>query len=275
MRRQARAPPGLAAHPLGRQRRLGHDQRRPRTGHGPGQRQQPHSALSPHRRALGRSDDHPPARRTKRAQPDDLPSWGSTSPPWKRRSGGPTEDASAEPALQTRPRRCSHRAHGAARRPLPHAFAAPAAAVRATALLMVVGAAAELLTIGAALPFLALIAAPEQIVRYPTIARWVDAIGGDPVLAASLLLAPRRSERHSAGRARLVHPPLRRGGRHDLATASSRACCASPTPSTSAARRARSLGHREGPAVVRDLLLPGMLGLTAGAMAAAIFVCSA
>ena len=55
--------------------------------------------------------------------------------------------------------------------------------------LMVVGAVAELITIGAALPFLALIAAPEQLARFPAIGRWVALAGGDPVLAASLLLA--------------------------------------------------------------------------------------
>jgi ATP-binding cassette subfamily B protein len=56
-------------------------------------------------------------------------------------------------------------------------------------LLMLFGALAELLTIGAALPFLALIAAPEQLARFPLVGQWVRLIGGDPVLAASLLLA--------------------------------------------------------------------------------------
>ena len=140
--------------------------------------------------------------------------------------------------------------------------------------LMVVGAAAELLTIGAALPFLALIAAPGQIVRYPRIASWVDSIGGDPVLAASLLLAAA-----AVGAAVLrvllawyIHRFAAAVG-HDLATRIFSQMLRQPY-ALYVRRSSNEIlsGIEKVQQVVRDLLLPGMQGLTAGAIAAAIFV---
>jgi len=143
-----------------------------------------------------------------------------------------------------------------------------------TLLLMVGGAAAELLTIGAALPFLALIAAPGQIARYPAIARWVDAIGGDPVLAASLLLAAAAvaSAILRVLLAWYIHRFATAVG-HDLATRIFARMLRQPYALY--VRRSSSeilSGIEKVQQVVRDLLLPGMLGLTAGAIAAAIFV---
>lgn len=141
-------------------------------------------------------------------------------------------------------------------------------------LLMLVGAVAELLTIGAALPFLALIAAPEQIARWPVIARWLGRIGGDPVLAASLLLAA------SAVAAAIVRVLLS-WAIHRFATAVGQDLAARifsrmlRQPYAAYVRRSSSAvlsGIERVQQVVGDILLPGMLGLTSGFIALSIMI---
>jgi len=140
--------------------------------------------------------------------------------------------------------------------------------------LMLLGALAELLTIGAALPFLALIAAPDQVTRFPMIAQWVDLIGGDPVLAASLLLA---SAAVGAAAVRVllawyIHRLVTAVG-HDLASRIFSRMLRQPYAAY--VRRSSSeilSGIEKVQQVVADILLPGMQGLTAAVIALAIMV---
>ena len=141
-------------------------------------------------------------------------------------------------------------------------------------LLMLLGAVAELITIGAALPFLALIAVPEQITRYPFLARWVDAIGGDPVLAASLLLAA------AAVAAAVIRVLLNwfvlrfaTAVGHDLAVGIFSRMLRQPYAAYVQRGSSEILsGVEKVQYVVRDLLQPGMQGLTAAVIALAIIV---
>jgi len=140
--------------------------------------------------------------------------------------------------------------------------------------LMVVGAMAELLTIGAALPFLALIAAPEQLARFPAVGRWVALAGGDPVLAASLLLA---AAAVAAAVVRVLlawytHRFVTAVG-HDLASRIFARMLRQPY--SAYVRRSSSeilSGIEKVQQVVNDILQPGMQGLTSGFIALSIVV---
>jgi len=140
--------------------------------------------------------------------------------------------------------------------------------------LMVAGAVAEMITIGAALPFLALIAAPEQAQRFPAVAGWVESIGGDPVLAASLLLAG-AAMAGAAIRVMLTwytHRFVTAVG-HDLASGIFSRMLRQPY--VAYLRRSSSeilSGVEKVQQVVNDILLPGMQGLSAAVIALAIMV---
>lgn len=140
--------------------------------------------------------------------------------------------------------------------------------------LMVAGAVAEMLTIGAALPFLALIAAPAEAGRFPTLAGWVERIGGDPVLAASLLLVV-AAVVAAALRVTLswyTHRFVTAVG-HDLASGIFSRMLRQPY--VAYVRRSSSeilSGIEKVQQVVNDLLMPGMQGLTAAFIAGAIMV---
>ncbi|HST35887.1 MAG TPA: ABC transporter ATP-binding protein [Allosphingosinicella sp.] len=141
-------------------------------------------------------------------------------------------------------------------------------------LLMLVGAVAELITIGAALPFLALIAVPEQITHYPFLARWVDAIGGDPVLAASLLLAA-AAVAAAVIRVLLGWFVLRFATAvgHDLAVGIFSRMLRQPYAVYVQRGSSEILsGVEKVQYVVRDVLQPGMQGLTSSVIAVAIIV---
>ncbi|HYN46362.1 MAG TPA: ABC transporter ATP-binding protein [Allosphingosinicella sp.] len=137
---------------------------------------------------------------------------------------------------------------------------------------MLVGAIAEMLTIGAALPFLALIAAPEQVTRWPAISRQVAAIGGDPVLAAALFLA-------AAAVAAAMVRVLLVWAIHRFATAVGHDLAARifgrmlRQPYAAYVRRSSSeilSGVERIQQVITDILLPGMQGVTSGFIALAI-----
>jgi ABC-type multidrug transport system fused ATPase/permease subunit len=141
-------------------------------------------------------------------------------------------------------------------------------------ILMLVGACAELLTIGAALPFLALIAAPDQLAHWPVIARWIPLISGDPVLAASILLA-------AAAIGSAVVRILLSWAIHRFATAVGQDLAERifsrmlRQPYAAYVRRSSSAvlsGVERVQQVVSDILLPGMLGLTYAFIAAAIML---
>ncbi len=140
--------------------------------------------------------------------------------------------------------------------------------------LMLAGAVAELLTIGAALPFLALIAAPEQLARFPAVGRWVSLIGGDPVLAASLLLAT-AAVAAAAVRVLLAwytHRFVTAVG-HDLAARIFARMLRQPYAAY--VRRSSSeilSGIEKVQQVVQDILQPGMQGMTSGFIALSIMI---
>ena len=140
--------------------------------------------------------------------------------------------------------------------------------------LMVVGAVAEMITIGAALPFLALIAAPERAGRFPAMTGWVEWVGGNPVLAASLLLA---GAAVAAAVLRVMltwytHRFVTAVG-HDLASGIFSRMLRQPY--LAYVRRSSSeilSGIEKVQQVVNDLLLPGMQALSAAVIALAIMV---
>jgi len=143
-----------------------------------------------------------------------------------------------------------------------------------TLALMLVGAIAELLTIGAALPFLALIAAPEQLVRWPAASRWVALIGTDPVLAASLLLI-------AAAVAAAAVRVLLSWAIHRFATAVGQDLAVRifermlRQPYSAYVRRSSSTvlsGVERVHQVIGEILIPGMQGLTSAFIALAIMV---
>jgi ABC-type multidrug transport system fused ATPase/permease subunit len=132
-------------------------------------------------------------------------------------------------------------------------------------LLMLVGVLAELLTIGAVLPFLALIAAPAEASRLT----W---LGGDPMLAATLLIVA------AAIAAAVIRTILNwyifrfvAAVGHDLAAAIFARMLRQPYAAY--VRRSSSevlSGLEKVHAVVSDILQPGMQGITAAFIAFAI-----
>jgi ATP-binding cassette, subfamily B, bacterial PglK len=140
--------------------------------------------------------------------------------------------------------------------------------------LMVAGAVAEMITIGAALPFLALIAAPGEAGRFPTLTGWIERIGGDPLLAASLLLAV-AAVAAAALRVALswyTHRFVTAVG-HDLASGIFSRMLRQPY--VAYVRRSSSeilSGIEKVQQVVNDLLMPAMQALTAAFIAGAIMV---
>ena len=140
--------------------------------------------------------------------------------------------------------------------------------------LMLAGALAELVTIGAVLPFLALIAAPGRVGLSPGIMRWVDLVGGDPILAASLLLA---AAAIAAAGFRLLlawftHRFVTAVG-HDLAARIFARMLRQPYALY--IRRSSSeilSGIDKVQHVIADLMLPAMQGVTAAFIALAILI---
>lgn len=144
----------------------------------------------------------------------------------------------------------------------------------AAGVLMFAGALAELVTIGALLPFLALVAAPGRANLSPAIARWVGLVGGDPVVAASLLLVAAAIA--AAGLRVLLawftHRFVTAIG-HDLASRIFARMLRQPYALY--VRRSSSeilSGIDKVQHVIADVMLPAMQGLTAAFIALAILI---
>jgi ATP-binding cassette subfamily B protein len=141
-------------------------------------------------------------------------------------------------------------------------------------LLMLLGALAELLTIGAVLPFLALIAAPADPSHAPLLSRWVSGLGGDPILAVTLLLVL-ATIAGAVVRTMLswyIYRFVAAVG-HDLAASIFARMLRQPYAAY--VRRSSSQvlsGLEKVHSVVSDILQPGMHGVTSGFIALSITV---